>query len=375
MSFQALLLLLLYPALVVAAPKFFFWLWPNRRLPALHSPSLATESEKAAWANVGTLVALFTYGILLFGILAWQTFLSAGLGKSFLFTSKWVSSGLVGVYLGTSWAGVSIWLLALGGSTGRMRREVPGVMASLRIQVAVWLLGAIAEESWRVIAISALLNDGFSPAATTAVVSIAFGIAYLGFGPERSAVAALDSVFFGFLFLWRGAFLAPFIAHLAVQAVYLWGIGPLAFSRQARKTWQISGTKCPVCGSALELLQIKLSDVFDCPSCKEPLSVSDSYQNTMRFVGGFVLLLVIFCSYILLRIWLSLNEGVCALLSYIVTLGIETSGLLLYRKTFTRLFPPRLQPGTPYFITMNLGSHSASLPSNGEEKGKGEDSP
>lgn len=372
MSVQAFLLLL-YPALAVAAPKVFFWLWPNRRLPALSSPAVATDSERTAWANLGALVALFTYGILIFGTLAWQTFLSAGLGEASFFTNKWLSSGLASAYLGAAWAGISIWLLALGGSTGRMRREIPGVIAPLRIQVAVWLLRAIAEEAWRVIAIAALLKDGFSPAGTIVAVSIAFGAAYLSLGLQRFAVAILDGGFFGFLFLWRGAFLAPLIAHLAVQAVYLWGVGQLAFNWQARKTWQISGTKCPVCSSSLKLLQIKLSDVFECPSCRESLSVSDTYQNIMRFAGASVLLFVIFCSYILARIWLSLNEGICALLSNLVTLGIETSGLLLYRKTFTRLFPPRLQRGTPYFITMHLGSRLPSLP-NGEQKDKEEDS-
>src|SRR5439155_25234969 len=85
-----------------------------------------------------------------------------------------------------------------------------------------------------------------------------------------------DALPIWFLFLWQGSFLAPFTAHLAVQAVYLWGVGQLSQDRQSRKTWQIPGTKCPVCQTHLKLLQIKLSEVFECPSCREPLSLSDS---------------------------------------------------------------------------------------------------
>jgi uncharacterized protein YbaR (Trm112 family) len=113
------------------------------------------------------------------------------------------------------------------------------------------------------------------------------GYSYLGLGLQRAAAASLEGAFFGFLFLWQGSFLAPFTAHLAVQAVYLWGVGQWSQARQSRKTWQIPGTKCPVCRTQLKLLQIKLSDVFECPSCKEPLSLSDSYQNVMRFAAAF----------------------------------------------------------------------------------------
>ena len=79
--------------------------------------------------------------------------------------------------------------------------------------------------------------------------------------------------FFGFLFLWQGSFLAPFGAHLAVQAVYLWGVGHFPLDRESRRTWQIPGTKCRVCGTSLRLLQIKLDEEFECAACKETLSL------------------------------------------------------------------------------------------------------
>lgn len=192
------------------------------------------------------------------------------------------------------------------------------------------------------------------------------GYSYLGLGLQRAAAASLEGAFFGFLFLWQGSFLAPFTAHLAVQAVYLWGVGQWSQARQSRKTWQIPGTKCPVCRTQLKLLQIKLSDVFECPSCKEPLSLSDSYQNVMRFAAAFGFGSLILCTLILLTDWIPGNLG--AWLTYPVSYGVATSALFLYRKAFTRLFPPILQRGTPYFIGLNLAGRYKPRAGSGEDR-------
>lgn len=97
-----------------------------------------------------------------------------------------------------------------------MRREIPGLMTPLKVQIVVWLLGALAEEMWRVTAIAALVADRNSTLFSVVGVSVAFGSGYLTLGLQRTAVAILEGVFFGFLFLWQGSFLAPFTAHLAV---------------------------------------------------------------------------------------------------------------------------------------------------------------
>ncbi len=362
----SVLLLVLYPVVGMAAPVVFYSLWPKKRPPV---PNLAadagTETEKAATARLGALISLFIYGSLMCGTLLWQLFFSVDLDKAGFFANSRLPSALIGGYLGVSWAGVSIWLLALGAATGRMRREIPGLMAPLKVQIAVWLVGALAEETWRVTAIAALVTSRNSPLFSVVAVCVAFGSGYLSLGLQRAAVASLEGVFFGFLFLWQGSFLAPFTAHLAVQAVYLWGVGQLSQDRQSRKTWQIPGTKCPVCQTHLKLLQIKLSEVFECPSCREPLSLSDGYQNAMRFAAAFGFGSLILCTILLLKDWLPGN--LVYWLTYPVSYGAATSALFLYRRTFTRLFPPRLQRGTPYFITLNLGGRHKSKASNGED--------
>ncbi len=220
MSPSVLLLLVLSPVIGVASPVVFYSLWPKKRPPV---PNLAatTQTEEAATARLGALISLFIYGSLICGTLLWWLFFSADLDKAGFFANSWLPGALVGGYLGVSWAGVSIWFLALGAATGRMRREIPGLMAPLKVQIAVWVVGALAEETWRVTAIAALMANRNSPLFSVVAVSIAFGSGYLSLGLQRVAVASLEGVFFGFLFLWQGTFLAPLTAHLAVQAVYL----------------------------------------------------------------------------------------------------------------------------------------------------------
>ena len=99
----------------------------------------------------------------------------------------------------------------------------------------------------------------------------------------------------------------------------------------------------------------------------------DTYQNIMRFAGASILVFVLFCSTFLFIIWFPFNIGACVFLGYPVTLGIETSGLLLYRRTFVRLFPPQLQRGTPYFITLNLDPHRESKSDGNGGHGKNQD--
>jgi uncharacterized protein YbaR (Trm112 family) len=126
-----------------------------------------------------------------------------------------------------------------------------------------------------------------------------------------------------------------------------------------------SRTTCPVCHTQLKLLQIKLREVFECPSCKERLSLSDGYQNVMRFAAAFAFCSLVLLTLILLTDWIPGNLG--AWLTYPVSYGFATSCKFLYRRAFTRLFPPRLQRGTPHFITLNLAARPRTKAAEGED--------
>lgn len=363
-SSSSVLILLLYPVVGLAAPFAFFSFWP-KKLPRVQISDDGDEDKRAATARLGALVSLFVYTTLLCTTLLYKLLFPLSLDNVGLPSNSRVWTTIVGAYLGISWAGVSIWLLALGAITGRMRREIPGLMAPLRIQIPVWLIEAIAEEAWRVAAILGLVAAHNSPPFSVAATAVAFGSAYLRFGLQRAAVATLDGLFFGFLFLWQGSFLAPLTAHLAVQAVYLWGVGQYSQDRESRKTWQIPGTRCPVCQAHLKLLQIKMSEVFECPSCNASLSVSDGYQNVLRFTAAFSFGSLIVLTILLLKDWVPSN--LVFWLTYPVSYGVATSGIFLYRRVFTRIFPPRLQRGTPNFITLNLEGRRESKTSNGKD--------
>src|SRR5260370_25804505 len=150
-----------------------------------------TETEKAATASLGALLSLFIYGSLMCGTLLWQLFFSVDLDKAALFANTRLTSALIGGYLGVSWAGVSIWFLALGAATGRMRREIPGLMAPLKVQIAVWLVGALAEETWRVTAIAALVTSRNSPLFSVFAGNVAFSSRSLKLGRQPAPVPTL----------------------------------------------------------------------------------------------------------------------------------------------------------------------------------------
>jgi membrane protease YdiL (CAAX protease family) len=140
-------------------------------------------------------------------------------------SSSWLSRALKGGYFGLSWAGIWLWLWLVLSNPERLRREVPGYGARFAKQITVCVVGAFSEELWRVLCITALLARGYSAGFSVTAVALPFALAFLGNGPEGSILAALEGSIFGMLFVWQRSFFAPFAAHLAVQAVYLWGVG------------------------------------------------------------------------------------------------------------------------------------------------------
>jgi len=181
-----------------------------------------TETEKAATARLGALLSLFIYGSLMCGTLLWQAILFRGSRQSRflreLAVNECVDRRILRRILGGRFNLVS----GARRRNGTDAARNPWLMAPLKVQIAVWMVGALAEETWRVTAIAALVTSRNSPLFSVFAVGVAFGSGYLSLGLQRAAVASLEGVFFGFLFLWQGSFLAPFTAHLAVQAVYLW---------------------------------------------------------------------------------------------------------------------------------------------------------
>ena len=347
LSASLIFVLALYPLASFVAPAAYFLLYPEeiRAFPAL--PLSPTDEEgKATVIRLGVNQPLTFYALLVCCAILWLWFSRAVFSPAGLHINGWVSGTLKGGYIGLSWAGIWLWLWLVLSNPQRLRREVPGYGAHFGKQVIVWVVGTFSEELWRVLCIAALLASGYSATFSVTAAAVAFAVAFLGNGLERSILAGLEGAIFGLLFVWQRSFFAPFAAHLAVQAVCLWGVGQFSPQGQ-RKSW-MPGICCPICNAQLNRLQIKISDPFSCPSCHEQISVSDGYRRAMRWVGLSAYLLFAAATMILLENQIS--DTLFILLVWPVVFGVGTSGLLLYQ----RVFPPRLQYGSPTFITLNL---------------------
>jgi hypothetical protein len=331
----------------IAGPLAYFHLFPEeiRSLPVL--PRAAAENEEsAATIRLGVNVPLSSYALLLLCGILWIWLSHASFAAASFRNKGWASGALIGAYFGLSWAGIWLWLWLVLSNPHRLRREVPGYGASFAKQVMVCIAGAFSEELWRVLCITVLLASGYSPEFSVIAAALAFAVAFLRQGPERAVLAILEGTIFGMLFIWQRSFFAPFAAHLAVQAVNLWGVGQ--FSPEGQPTSWIRGIHCPACKAQLSRLQIKIRDPFDCPSCHEQISVSDGYRTAMKWAGLSAYLVLYAATLLLLD--RQISETMAILVLWPVAFGVGTSGLLLYQ----RVFPPRLQYGSPTFITLNL---------------------
>jgi len=247
-SLTLVAILALYPVASIAAPLAYFLLCPEeiRSLPAL--PSSATdEDEKATAIRLGVNVPLNFYGALIFCTILWLWLSQSFFTPVVLSVNGWVSATLKGGYFGLSWAGIWLWLWLVLADPRRLRREVPGYGANFAKQLIVWVAGAFSEELWRVLCIAVLLAAGYPSGFSVTATAVAFGVAFLGYGLERSILATLEGLIFGMLFVWQRSFFAPFTAHLAVQAVYLWAVGQ--FSPEVQRKSRMRGIRCPICNA------------------------------------------------------------------------------------------------------------------------------
>lgn len=351
-------ILALYPLASIAAPAAYFLLFPEeiRSLPVLPLSATA-EEEKNSAARLGVNVPLTFYGLLVCCAILWLWLSESPFPRSGFQSKGWLPGALIGGYFGLSWAGIWLWLWFVLSNPQRLRREVPGFGASFAKQVAVWVIGSLSEELWRVLCIAALLTAGYSATFSVIAAALAFALAFLSGGIERAILAALEGSIFGMLFVWQRSFLAPFAAHLVVQAVYLWGVGQ--FSPEGQQRSWLRGIRCPICGARLNRFQIQMRDPFDCPSCHKQVSVSDSYRRAMVWVGTAAYLILAAATLLLLEHQVS--DTLATLALWPIAFGIGTSGWFLYQ----RVFPPRLQYGSPTFIALNL-ERKCSDPSDSE---------
>jgi hypothetical protein len=321
---------------------------------------LGANEERAAVARIAVFLPLSFYVLLVCCVFLWLHGSPLNSQQIGLRTSGWISSILRGGFVGMAWTGLWLRLWPLLPALQGFRREVPGLGGTRVGQIGVWMCGGFADELWRVACIAALLNAGHSPEFSLATCAAAFASAFSVQGMRRSLLAGIDGVIFGGLFLSRQSLLAPFAAHLTAQAVWLWGVGRYLEEQQFGRVSKNAQPNCPLCGAHVSPFQIK-REVFTCPSCHKPLSVSEGYRAAMRWLGlGIGTLLVGFW-------FIFAGQGLAGFGVWVgmafFTFGASTSALILIQA----LFPPRLQYGDPNFIGLSLGDQhppSSSPPEN-----------
>jgi hypothetical protein len=339
-------MLAVYPFLSYAVPLCYFIVRPEK-LP--RPTALPHNDEKDAEGfRVAVIVTLIFYGSLFVCTLLLRQFLFLDPQSAGLTTHHWLSSILRGGYVGMSWAGIWLWAWTILSSPHRLRREVPGLSSAIPTQLLVWIGGAFSVELWRVLTIAAVQGDRHSASYAVIASSVTYALAFLSNGLERSALAFIEGIILGVLFVWQGSFVAPLAGHLAVQGVYLWGIGQSSRQQRSKTTWWRRQIQCPVCGVQLNRLQIKLTEAFECPDCHKRLSVSDEYRSRMRLVAVVAYMSLFGCSLALL--FEQVPENLALWVLWPIAWGAGTSGIFLYQK----VFPPRLQYGEPHFIRLDI---------------------
>jgi hypothetical protein len=349
---SSILVLAVYPLVNILAPAVIFMTWPEKIPPRVTLPyGPTTDEERAAWARLSVVLSLAIYGTLLLCVGLYTQFSLLNLPEVGFQFLGWTSAVLRGGYVGLSWAGIWLWTWFILAAPQRLSRQVPGLGSPFALQALVLIVGAFSEEFWRVTGITALLHDRYSPTVAIVASSLAFAIAFLPDGLERSALAWLEGCIFGIVFQWQRSFLAPFAAHLAIQAVYLWGVGQFSSEGRPGKPWWHRVIRCPVCDVQLSRLQVKMREEFACPSCHKRLSTSENYRTTMRWVAALSYTLLWVCSYVVLYDQTQVvSDATAVWLASPIAWGAGTSLLFLYQ----RVFPPTLQYGETHFLTLNL---------------------
>jgi len=357
-SISLALLLALYPLTLIGTTTLFI----AYRVYLLRQRGFdPVEQQPPAEANyLSVEFSAATYALLFCFLVLWALVFQQDWASSWATGVGWLSGSLLGGFIGLAWVGIWLTLYSSFGKNHSLRRAVPALGAALGSQIVLAFLGAFSEELWRVTSLSVLTNYGYSRGEALALAAIAFAVAYLAQGPARAVLAFLEGGLLGFLFLQHGTFFAPFFAHLVIQAVFM-----CAGGRRARRERFGTGDggqpgACPACGHALSRTEISLGEGFDCPACRAPLSVSETYRRTFRWLAG---MLGVFCCYLAIILFV---DRIAILYVFAISLfagiGVQCSAMVLIQA----LFMPRLQYGDSNFVTLHLDPRRRPPPDDAE---------
>src|SRR5690242_9109341 len=317
-----------------------------------------TKQELVHGARSWALYVLITFLIALATILFWNWLQGSG-----LIETTWSSSHLGrdifhGVFLGLTLVGL---LLIFRRHFPEARKfsllVMAGAASPLWTRISVLLIVVFTEELWRAVCLKSFITDGVSGPQALIVTSITYGLTYLVWNVPVAMSEAIIGVACGGLFLWSNSLIVSFAAHTVMQGqVLLYAIA----AAPGAEPGQISRrpfTKCPACGTNLNLRQVNLNpnEAFFCPFCHARITISDSCRRFLRWGFVFVSTRILIASWDILpgavggraeQYWLSLAVTFCTCVGLWSFLQI--------------IFPPKLECGDPDVIALNIGASDAA---------------
>lgn len=315
-------------------------------------PATRADRETGAGTRFTVLLPISSYALLMACVALWLHSFPFDFHQIGLRGTDWLSNLLRGGFVGMALCGLLMWSWRLLPASQRFRGPVPGLGAPGTVKIGVWMSGGFAEELWRVTCLAGLVNAGYSYETSLLVCAVAFALPSFVQGMKRSLLDGVEGIILGALFLWQQSFWAPLAADLMLQAV-LWGVGRYWEDLHSDKTSRRVQFNCPVCGTGISFLQVKMRGTFRCPSCQGRLSVSDDYQARMRWLGLAVSTFFLGCG---IGVFAGVTSGnVDFWMGLICALGAARSALTMIQVNF----PPTLQYGDEDFIGLNLGDRRA----------------
>ena len=193
-----------------------------------------------------------------------------------------------------------------------------------------------------------MLGEGHSARESIATTGIAFGIAFTLEGVQLAILTGIEASILGILFVWQGSIVAPFVAHLFVQGVFLAAGWRRKEGEQVDVPARSRRGSCPACGKVLSRLEIQFGERFRCPFCGKAVSVCPGYRRGMGLVAIVIIAVYLWCGWGLFAG--SLPEQYIVWLNFLLAYGASLSGAVV----FQCLFVPNLQLGGANFIMLDL---------------------
>lgn len=218
MSFPDLIVLLILPGFMWASVVYVNGSTSKIASRLRAARSAKTKKELTDGAQSWTLFGLLIFCVVLACVLAWARVHAPSTTEKIL-NPSYLGRGIFhGIILGLALVGL---VLIFRHYFPQARKfgflVMAGIASPPLLRIFVLLLAAFTEELWRAVSLKALILDGFSGPQALIATSLAYGLAYLAWGPAVAISDGIIGAVYGGLFVWSGSLFVPFAAHITLR--------------------------------------------------------------------------------------------------------------------------------------------------------------